>query len=390
MSARRSLLAAAALTAALAGPLVGAACAEPPGHDGSAGVLGRNGILTGDLHGLRPPPDVAADSWIVADADTGEILAAKRALVSHPPASTLKVLTALAVAHTLDPDATVAAPANVEAIDGTRVGLVPGAKYSVRDLMTAMLIASGNDAAETLAAAAGGRSATLLAMREEATRLQAFHTVPGTPSGLDAPGQQTTAYDLALIGRAALDDPAVAPYLTVARATLSSPGVKSFQIDSHNPLLGIYPGVIGVKAGYTSQAQATYVGASERMGHRIIISMLFAYPRFKPAATGLLDWGFAARGRVEPIATLASPLTSAAVAPDTVAAQPTGTAAGAPAGTTAKAAPSALVVDARSGVKHRLLTIAGTLAVLCAGLRFRVRLQHARRRGNLPAVAARY
>lgn len=389
-SARRSLLAAVAMAACLAGPLVSAASAEPAGAESdSLSVLSRGGIITGQLNGIKPPPDVAADSWIVADADTGEILAAKRAMVAHPPASTLKVLTALAVGHKLHPAATIAAPANVESIDGTRVGLVPGAKYTVRDLMTAMLIASGNDAAETLAAAIpGGRNATLAAMKSEANRLQAFHTVPGTPSGLDAPGQQTTAYDLAVIGRAALNDPMVAPYLTVARATLSSPGVKSFEIDSHNPLLGVYPGIVGVKAGYTSVAQATYIGASKQMGHRIIISLLFAYPRFKPAATALLDWGFAARGHVTPLATMAEPLSEAEIAAKAAATSQTTTQAASAtkiAATTkdAKAAPAALVIESESAVKRRILNILATLAFLAAGMRFRVRYQHARRRGNL-------
>lgn len=382
--ARRLAVLAAVMVACLSGASAGSALspdalAEPPSRDaGALATLERAGIITGALNGVSRPPDVAADSWIVADADTGDILAAKRAYVPHPPASTLKVLTALALAHRLSPDEEVAAPTNVEHIDGTRVGLVPGVRYKVSDLMTAMLIASGNDAAETLAAAAGGRSATLALMRAEATRLQAFSTIPGTPSGLDAPGQQTTAYDLAVIGRAALDDATVAPYLTIPRAVLSAPGVKSVEIDSHNPLLGIYPGIVGVKAGYTTLAEATYIGASKRMGHRIIISLLFAYPRFKPAATALLDWGFAARGRVTPLARLADPLTPAQIVARAAAGKLVNGGAGSSqsgAQTVAKGAP---FIATESAVKRRLLDIAGTLALACAALRFRVRLRRAR------------
>ena len=351
--------------AALADPLRGAEPLDDP--------LRQTGVVTGDLHGLAGPPTVAADSWVVADADTGEILAAKRAKIPHPPASTLKVLTALAVVHQLPPDEPVIAPAGINAVDGTRVGLVPGHEYSVSDLMTALLIASGNDAAEALAAAAGGRAHTLAAMRSEAVRLQALDTVPGTPSGLDSPGQHTTAYDLALFGRAAIDDPEVAKYLTVPKAIVHSAGTKSFQISNHNPLLGVYPGSIGVKAGYTTQAEATYIGAAKRNGHRIIVTLMFAYPRFKPAATALLDWGFAATGKVEPIARLAQPLGPRAVSPEKHASLSSAAA------LNAKASPAS-AASQRAGATRRMLDIIAAFALILAVLRMRVKLLQRRRR----------
>lgn len=369
---KRLAVAAAALLAAFAA--VGPAAAGEPIH--SDGVLTdpllKAGVLTGDLHGLAAPPTVAADSWLVADADTGQVLAAKRAHVPHPPASTMKVLTALSLIHQLPADESVIAPPVVNSVDGTRVGLVPGHSYSVSELMTALLIASGNDAAEALAYAAGGEPATLAAMRAEAVRLQAFDTVPGTPSGLDTPEQHTTAYDLALFGRAAINDADVAPYLLIPKATVTSPGTKSFQISNHNPLLGVYPGSIGVKAGYTNLAEATYIGAAKRNGHRIIVTLMYAYPRFRPAATALLDWGFAATGRVTPVATLANPLSPAA-------SRTRHDATTAASAAQAKAAP-AMVASHVDGTRRRLLDIAAATALTLAALRWRVTLRRRRRR----------
>lgn len=352
-----------------------AAAADPVKGDGRLDdPLRQAGVITGNLHGVAAPPQVAADSWLVADADTGEILAAKRAKIVHPPASTMKVLTALAVVHRLAADQPVTVGSEVNSVDGTRVGLVPGHEYSVNDLMTALLIASGNDAAEALAAAAGGRDETLAAMRSEAARLQANDTVPGTPSGLDTPGQHTTAYDLALFGRAALDDPEVAKYLTVPKAMVQSAGTKSFQISNHNPLLGVYPGMIGVKAGYTTQAEATYIGAAQRNGHRIIVTLMFAYPRFRPAATALLNWGFDATGKVEPVSRLAP-----ALAPALATSRDRHTSLNSAGTGKANAAPSRNS-GSRSGTQRRLLDIAAALALVLAAMRWRVTLLRRRRR----------
>lgn len=373
---RRPVLAAFAAAVALspaAGAYAAASPTAPSVNVANNVLLTHPGIVHGALNGIPSPPDVAADGWIVADADTGAILAAKRADVTHLPASTLKVLTALAILDKLDPNSEITAPANVDTIDGTRVGLVPGAKYSVRDVATAMLIASGNDAAETLAAAAGGDDVTLQEMRSVAHELQANHTVPGTVSGLDAPGEHTTPYDLALIGRAAINDPIIAPYLTLTKLELSSPGVKPFQIDTHNPLLGVYPGMMGVKAGYTVAAQATYIGAAKQGGHRIIITLMDAYPQFEQAATALLNWGFQADTHVTPVGQLAGllpPPTQAAPKADVI--------------TNATAAIRLPSTSKGSPIGHWALDALAILFSLAAALRLRVKLLMRRRRWSEP------
>ncbi|WP_242606876.1 D-alanyl-D-alanine carboxypeptidase family protein [Protofrankia symbiont of Coriaria ruscifolia] len=254
---------------------------------------------------LAPPPEIAAAAWLVADADSGAVLAARDAHGQYLPASTLKILTALAVLPHLSPAQEVTISDAAARVDGTRVGLVPGMTYTVAELATAMIVASGNDAAVALAEAAGGTAATITMMNRIAADLNARNTHAGDPSGLDAPGQTTSAYDLALLGRAALTSPAVRGFLTIPRATVRGRDGASFQIQNHNDLLGSYPGTIGVKNGYTVAAGATYVGAVRRGNHTLIVTMLRAVPAYAKDARALFDWGFAYVDSITPVGWLA-------------------------------------------------------------------------------------
>lgn len=156
---------------------------------------------TGQPRAASPlPAGLAAASWLVADAGTGEILAASGARVRDLPASTMKILTALVVLPALSPDLMVTVGKDAAEVDGTKVGLVPGQRYLVRDLATAMMIASGNDATLALVDAAGGREAVLARMNALAAALGATDTVAMDPTGLDAPGQLTSVRDLAVLG----------------------------------------------------------------------------------------------------------------------------------------------------------------------------------------------
>ena len=171
-------------------------------------------------HGRRPtalpplPDGLAASGWLVADAGSGEVLAARDPHGRYYPASTLKTLTLLTLAPRLDPAQVVPATVEDENIEGSRVGMVEGGQYPVSLLFQALVLQSGNDAANALARTAGGMAATVEAMNETAEAIGAFDTVAGTPSGLDVAGQSSSPYDLALIFRALLDDPATAAILT--------------------------------------------------------------------------------------------------------------------------------------------------------------------------------
>ena len=194
-------------------------------------------------------------------------------------------------------------------VDGTRVGLVQQLSYPVKQLFTAMLVVSGNDAANTLATANGGVPKTVAEMNAEASRLQAFDTHAVNDNGLDDPHQLSSAYDLALIARAAMQLPAFRDYVRIKRSSIPGPGGKSIAISSHDRLLWNYPGAIGIKNGYTVKARATFVGAATRGGHTLVVTLMRTEPRYWPEAASLLDWGFAAeRAGVSPVGQLVAPL----------------------------------------------------------------------------------
>src|SRR3954471_10353052 len=183
MRARFALPLATVLVALLAVPASAAPRSEPIGGP----LLGARGVVLEGLPGAPAlPRGLTASSWLVADADTGEVLAARAPHVQHLPASTLKVLTAVTLLPRLDPSTLVRATYDDAAVDGSKVGLVPGMRYSVETLFASMLVVSANDAAGALAEAAGGTRATVAAMNATAHHLQAYDTHARTPSGLDA------------------------------------------------------------------------------------------------------------------------------------------------------------------------------------------------------------
>src|SRR4051812_30296684 len=159
------------------------------------------------------PDGLTAAGWLVADAGTGDVLAARDPHGRYYPASTLKTLTLLTLMPLLDPARVVVGTTEDENVEGSRVGLVAGGQYPVSLLFQALILQSGNDAANALARTAGGLAVTVAAMNETAEGIGAYDTVAGTPSGLDVAGQSSSAYDLALIFRALISDPDTAAVL---------------------------------------------------------------------------------------------------------------------------------------------------------------------------------
>jgi D-alanyl-D-alanine carboxypeptidase (penicillin-binding protein 5/6) len=325
--------------------------------DGTIGgpYLDSPSIVVGAGAGVPALPATTATSFIVADADTGQVLAAKNAHEKLAPASTLKTLTALTVLPLLLPSMPTVAHSDAPSVDGTKAGIVAGTTYTVDNLFTAMLMMSANDAAVALADANGGQPGTLAEMNAVAAHLQADDTVALTPDGLDAKGQSSSAYDLALIFRAGLSVPEFMYYLSLKTAQFPAPKGQSFQIQTHDRLLTSYPGMLGGKNGYTVAAQASYVGAARRGGHTIIVAVMRDQANFWPEVQALLDWGFAADGHAAAIGQLVGPLPSAAdgspaPTPAVVAAPAivTDTPAPAPAAQAAPAAPTVKAAKARS------------------------------------------
>ncbi|WP_347351429.1 hypothetical protein [Intrasporangium sp.] len=286
-------------------------------------LLARSGVIVQAGPGVPDLPTVGDVSYVLADLDTGEILAAKSPHAWLRPASTLKTLTALTLIPRLDPKQVLVATDEQVAANGTRAGMIPGNPYPVRSLFEAMLMLSANDAAYGLADAGGGYDKTLALMNAEARRVGAFDTLALDPSGLDEPGQHSSAYDLALIGRAAMALPDFRKYVSMRDAVF--PGGTSrrtgqvyrpFHIPNINRLLGNYPGAIGVKPGRTNRAQHTFVGAAERHGRTLIVTQMGSTTGSWKSTAALLDWGFANAERVNPVGRLVSP--GEAIAPKTL------------------------------------------------------------------------
>ena len=247
---------------------------------------------------------------------TGAIVAARGPHTRRLPASTLKALTALTLIPVLPADRRiVATDADVRA-DGTRVGLLPGSSYTAGQLFQGLLMSSGNDAAYALArvgGGAGGVPQTLAAMNARAAQLGAFDTVARDPSGLDRPGQTSSAYDLALIGRAAMQLPAFRTYVTTKTAMFpggrgpDGKARRAFLINNHNRLLYNYPGAIGIKNGYTVAARQTFIGAASRGGRTYLLAeMAGTNASWRPKAA-LLDWAFAHGAGLAPVGRLVDP-----------------------------------------------------------------------------------
>jgi D-alanyl-D-alanine carboxypeptidase (penicillin-binding protein 5/6) len=258
------------------------------------------------------PADITAQGWLLADATNGEVLAANDAHGRYYPASSLKLLTLLSLYPRLDPATVVTALVEDEQVEGSRVGLINGGQYDVATLWLALMLQSGNDAANALSRTAGGLEPTLDAMYETADRLQAYDTSPGGPSGLDVEGQRSSPYDLALLIAAAIADPALLAVMSTPRAQIPAvPGLDpGFEIQNENKLLLNYPGAIAGKSGFTDAARHTFVGAAERDGRRLIVSLMLSeqvpIPTWEQAAR-LLDWGFALPLDLSAVGELVSP-----------------------------------------------------------------------------------
>jgi D-alanyl-D-alanine carboxypeptidase (penicillin-binding protein 5/6) len=245
------------------------------------------------------PPAGPAPAWIVADADTGQVLEGRDIDVRHPPASTIKVLLALTALDELKLDATVVANDADTHVECSCVGIRPGHTYGARQLLDAVLLASGNDAANTLADMLGGFDTAVSKMNAKAAALGASNTHAATPSGLDGPAGTgwTTPRDLAIVFRAAMANPVF--------AQITSQPVAAFPQDSgdkpvvnENELLKRYPGTLGGKTGFTDAARKTYVAEAERGGRHLVIALMYGLiteggPTYWDQASGLLDWGFA-------------------------------------------------------------------------------------------------
>jgi D-alanyl-D-alanine carboxypeptidase (penicillin-binding protein 5/6) len=259
--------------------------------------------------GAIPLPQVPASAYVIADANTGQVLAAEDAHGLFPPASTLKVLTAVTLIPLLNPNASVLATPEAAQTAQYDVGLVAGRRYKVSDLFNALLLISANDAAVALTQATGSLAKGMALINAEAHRLQAYDVVAKVPNGLPANGQVVSAYDEALIARRALTMPAFMKYDSTLTAQFPVTQHTLVPLVNQNRLLTDYPGGIGGKIGWTVAAEATYIGMARRHGVTLIVTVLHCTSLQEiTAGEQLLNWGFAMDGKVRPVGELVRPL----------------------------------------------------------------------------------
>lgn len=250
-------------------------------------------------NGFTAPEHVSASAWALVDVKTGDVIAAKDPHGRYRPASVIKVLLALVSLDELKLDQKITATYDDAAIEGSRAGLVEGNEYTVQLLLQGLLMNSGNDCGNALVRALGGQQTALRKINDKAKSLGATDTRVGNPTGLDAPGQSTSAFDLALFYAAAFNNQKFVDLAGTKLVTM--PGdqkndIPDFEMSNDNQLLASgYEGALGGKTGYTDDARHTFVGVAERDGRRlaaIVLDTIVVEKRAWQQAAELLDEGF--------------------------------------------------------------------------------------------------
>lgn len=272
------------------------------------GRLGETGVIVNSVEGdgISAPPSTSALSYLIADFESGEVLAAKNPHKKLPPASTLKTLTALTLLPRINMEKRYTATWREPSTIGNKVGLWKNRKYKVRDIWYGLMLQSGNDAGVALANMSGGIKKTSKLMLAKARSIQAYDTIPKSPHGLDTPGQVSSAYDLALIARAAMKNKTFRKIVATKTYVFPNSGPRNTnrKLRNLNKLVFTYPGVIGVKTGYTTKGRNTYIGIAERDGKTVIITFMHLRYGRDALAKKLFDWGFEAIGEIEPVGEL--------------------------------------------------------------------------------------
>lgn len=239
------------------------------------------------------PTDISAQACMLMVADTHEVLFARNAQEKLPMASTTKIMTALIALESGIPQKEITVTDEMVRVEGTSIGLLPGDTVTVRTLVAGMLLESGNDAANVTAyAVAGGIAPFLEQMNEKARTLGMQNTCFETVSGLDSENHYSTAYDMALLGCAAIRNPdfrAICSQVQMRVSYGNPPYARTFS--NHNRLLTSYDGVFGIKTGFTKKSGRCLVSAAERDGVTLVAVTLNA-PNDWADHMKLFDYGF--------------------------------------------------------------------------------------------------
>lgn len=217
---------------------------------------------------------ITATSYILIEQDSFQIIAGKDYEKRLPPASTTKVMTTIVALENLKDDEIIRPDSKVASIPPSKLNLVPGRRYSSRELLKGTMIKSANDAAYALAVHIGGSEENFsLMMNDKAWEIGAFNTQFRNASGLPAQDQYTTCYDLALILMHALSN-AQFKEIAATKYFFFQAGANKIRYKNHNRFLFCFePAVVG-KTGFTRASRHCYVGAFEKDGRVYILSLL--------------------------------------------------------------------------------------------------------------------
>ncbi|MCZ7527105.1 MAG: serine hydrolase [Acidimicrobiia bacterium] len=247
-----------------------------------------------------PPPK----AWVLADADTGTVLAASNEHEALPPASLVKVMTALTVLDAVSLDSTVTVSELAAAQPAMRIGMEAGDEWPLVDALASLLMVSANDAAYALAEAASG---DLEGFAEDmdalGERLGLRDSTFADPAGLDdtqsfGGGSRMSAWDLAVVARNALVVPEISFTAALVEHELVGPDGVPHTLRNHNSLLQQYEGANGLKTGYTEKAGRCLLATAHRDG-RTLVAVVLGYYDYNGFASWLFDQGFA-RPRDDP------------------------------------------------------------------------------------------
>ncbi len=246
-----------------------------------------------------PPPEPAV--YVLVDADTGNVIAAKNDRQLRYPASTIKLLTALMAAERLPAGDVLPISAHAESMPARKMNVKAGQQWTLNDLLHAMLMVSANDAAVAVAERIGGGSLDTWAALAAQTLTNlgaADHPVLRDPAGLDDAqfgrdgGSQISARDLALVGRAILARPDLMAIIQTKHYEFKGGDGIGHELTNQDPFFTLYEGATGLKTGATDKAGHTFVGSASRGGRSMLVVIFDAVDPLR-SAVQYLDQGFA-------------------------------------------------------------------------------------------------
>jgi serine-type D-Ala-D-Ala carboxypeptidase (penicillin-binding protein 5/6) len=242
--------------------------------------------------------DVTAKSAIIVDAESGKVLWARDAETARFPASTTKIMTALLLIERCMPDDVIVAPGDIQKIQESSLHLKPGEKVTAREMLYALMLRSANDGCVAVARHISGsvpKFAEL--MNKRAKELGCTNTKFNNPNGLNDPLHTTTAHDLAIIARKAMEYDLFREVVkTRKHRIVRSINKDDLTLVSHNKWLAKDPTADGIKTGYTIPAGKCYVGSATRNGYRIITVVLKSQD-WQADHKQMLEWAFANHDR---------------------------------------------------------------------------------------------